>query len=79
MTDWIVYYVRFDVFTAMTMKNIVFCDVAPCGSGLNRRFREVSPALKMEVIRSSITLVQTSATQSYFPEDDFLPGLYIIS
>jgi hypothetical protein len=23
------------------MKNIVFCDVAPCGSGLNRRFKGI--------------------------------------
>jgi hypothetical protein len=30
--------VRFEVFTAMTMKNIVFWDMAPCGSGSNRRF-----------------------------------------
>jgi hypothetical protein len=30
--------VRFEVFTAMTIKNIVFWDVAPRGSGLNRRF-----------------------------------------
>jgi hypothetical protein len=29
---------RFEVFTAMTMKNIVFWDVAPCVSGLNRSF-----------------------------------------
>jgi hypothetical protein len=26
------YYVRFEVFTAVTMKNCFFCDVAPCGS-----------------------------------------------
>jgi hypothetical protein len=24
--------VRFEVFTAVTMKNAVFCDVSPCGS-----------------------------------------------
>jgi hypothetical protein len=30
--------VRFEVFTAVNMKNIVFWDVAPSGSGLNRRF-----------------------------------------
>jgi hypothetical protein len=30
--------IRFEGFTAMTMKNIAFWDVAPCGSGLNRRF-----------------------------------------
>jgi hypothetical protein len=30
--------VKFEVFTAMIMKNIVFWDVARCGSGVNRRF-----------------------------------------
>jgi hypothetical protein len=32
------YYVRFEVFTAVTMKNCVFWDVRPCGSCKNRRF-----------------------------------------
>jgi hypothetical protein len=31
-------FVRFEVFTAMTMKNDVFWGVAPCGSCKNRRF-----------------------------------------
>jgi hypothetical protein len=31
-------YVRFEVFTAVTMKNAVFWDVPPCGSCKNRRF-----------------------------------------
>jgi hypothetical protein len=30
--------VRFEVFTAVTMKNGVFSDVTPCGSCKNRRF-----------------------------------------
>jgi hypothetical protein len=30
--------VRFEVFTAVTMKNYVFWDVTPCGSCKNRRF-----------------------------------------
>jgi hypothetical protein len=30
--------VRFEVFTAVTMKNGVFLDVTPCGSCKNRRF-----------------------------------------
>jgi hypothetical protein len=30
--------VRFEVFTAVTMKNVVFWDVAPCRSCVNRRF-----------------------------------------
>jgi hypothetical protein len=32
------YSVRFDVFTAVTMKNGVFWDVTPCDSCKNRRF-----------------------------------------
>jgi hypothetical protein len=33
-----VFCVRFQVFTAVTMKNGVFWDVTPCGSCKNRRF-----------------------------------------
>jgi hypothetical protein len=32
------FFVRFEVFTAVTMKNCVFWDVTPCGSCTNRRF-----------------------------------------
>jgi hypothetical protein len=31
-------YVIFEIFTAVTMKNGVFCDVTQCGSCKNRRF-----------------------------------------
>jgi hypothetical protein len=31
-------FVRFEVFTAVAMKNGVFWDVMPCGSCKNRRF-----------------------------------------
>jgi hypothetical protein len=34
----IVQLVRFEVFTAVTMKNAVFWDVAPCRSCVTRRF-----------------------------------------
>jgi hypothetical protein len=34
----IVHIVRFEVFTAVAMKNGVFWDVTPCGSCKNRRF-----------------------------------------
>jgi hypothetical protein len=34
----VVYLVRFEVFTAMTMKKAVFWDVAPCRYCVNRRF-----------------------------------------
>jgi hypothetical protein len=33
-----VFYLRFEVFTAVTMKNGVFWDVTPSGSCKNRRF-----------------------------------------
>jgi hypothetical protein len=32
------HYVRFEVFTAVTIKKAVFWDVAPCRNGVNRRF-----------------------------------------
>jgi hypothetical protein len=38
VTNMDVYCVRFEVFTAVTMKNVVFWDVTPCGSCKNRRF-----------------------------------------
>jgi hypothetical protein len=31
--------IRFEVFTAVNMKNAVFWEVMPCGSCKNRRFR----------------------------------------
>jgi hypothetical protein len=34
--------VRFEVFTAVTMKNGVFWDVTPCDSCKNRRFGSAS-------------------------------------
>jgi hypothetical protein len=32
------FYVKFEVFTAVTMNNAIFGDVAPCRSCVNRRF-----------------------------------------
>jgi hypothetical protein len=61
------YFVRFEVFKAVTMKNAVFWDVAPCRYCVNRRFGgtyrlhlqgikiQESITLKMEAIRSSET------------------------
>jgi hypothetical protein len=37
--------VRYEVFTAVTMKNGVFWDVMPCGSCKNRRFGELGTTL----------------------------------
>jgi hypothetical protein len=36
-------FVGFEIFTAVTMKNAVFWDVAPCGCIINRRFGGTSP------------------------------------
>jgi hypothetical protein len=48
-------YVRFEVFTAVTMKNGVFWDAPPCGSCKNRRL--------MEALISSETWVLTRSTR----------------
>jgi hypothetical protein len=53
-----VFNVRFEVFTAVTMNNAVFWDVASCGSCLNRRSPETS--------------VQTRSTWSHIPENGIL-------
>jgi hypothetical protein len=45
--------VRFEVFTAVTMKKAVFWDVAPCSSGVDRRFRGTY-RLHLQGIRESI-------------------------
>jgi hypothetical protein len=37
------YVVRFEVFTAMTMKNAICCDVKPCGSCKDRNFGGTYP------------------------------------
>jgi hypothetical protein len=56
------YILRFEVFTAVTVKIAVFWDVAPCRSCVNRRFQPHAHAgssladfstLKLEAIRFS--------------------------
>jgi hypothetical protein len=51
-------FIRFEVFTALTMKNAVFWDLAPCRSCVNRRFGGM--------------LVQTRSTWRHIPEDGIL-------
>jgi hypothetical protein len=48
-------YVRFEVFTAVTMKNGVFWDVVPCGSCKNRSVRRL--IVTASVVLSSPILV----------------------
>jgi hypothetical protein len=54
-------YVRFDVSTAVTMKNGVFWDVVSCGSCKNRRFRErTASIIRVTRIGGIRTLAVTS-------------------
>jgi hypothetical protein len=48
-------FVRLEVFTAVTMKNGVFCYVTPCGSCKNRRLRELSASFIQEAQSPSET------------------------
>jgi hypothetical protein len=62
-------YLRFEVFTTVTVKNAVFWDVRA------RNQREQVAAvcsLKMEAIRSSETSVHTSSTWRHIPENGIL-------
>jgi hypothetical protein len=50
-------YVTFEFFTAVTMRNAVFCDVMQCGICKNRRFRRVFLLLVTAKAPSSPILV----------------------
>jgi hypothetical protein len=79
--------VRYEVFTAVTMKNAVFWDVAPCRYCVNRRFRGTYrlllpvhagssladfSTLKMEALHSSEMMVYTRSTRRHIPEEGIL-------
>jgi hypothetical protein len=60
---------------AVTMKNAIFWDVAPCSSCVNHLQLPAHAdfsTLKMEAIRSSETLVHTGTTRRHIPEDGIL-------
>jgi hypothetical protein len=70
----IILYIRFEVFTAVTMKNVVFWDLTPCRFCVNRSLQPPAYAgssladfftLKMEEIRSSETSAHTRSTRRY--------------
>jgi hypothetical protein len=78
-------YLRSEVFTAVTMKNAVFWDVAQCSSCKNRRSvrrllvtANIVPSspilviLILEALGSSETSILTRAIRHYIPEDGSL-------
>jgi hypothetical protein len=65
-------YIRFEAFTAVTMKNVVIWDVALCRSAHAGSPLADFSTLKMEAIRSSETSVDARSTQHHIPEDDIL-------
>jgi hypothetical protein len=69
--------VRFEFFTAVTMKNVVFWDVALCRPWVNRRFGGAYGFhLQGRKIRADFSTLKMEAnpgsTQRHIPEDDTL-------
>jgi hypothetical protein len=70
-------FVRFEVFTAVTMKKAVFWDVAPCRYGVNRRFGGtycLHLQGRREIIKTGLTLMSlTDASRADFLIISLLP------
>jgi hypothetical protein len=75
--------VRFEVFTTVTMKNVIFWDVVLCRFRVKRSFEggmfltRGFFTLKMEAILFSETSLNARSTQHHIPEDDILNNKFI--
>jgi hypothetical protein len=77
------YYVAFEVFTAVVMKSIIFWDVTPCRLlSCNRRFggtyrlnlqgRRNNSSKNQQVSRWQTSVATQQTTRRHIPEDDTL-------
>jgi hypothetical protein len=85
------YYVRFEVFTAVTMKNAFFWDVAPCRSCVKRHFGGTSVCSHLLKLVPRLRIFRPQRWRRYVPpkrrftrstwrhilEDDILPFVLI--
>jgi hypothetical protein len=75
--------IRFEVSTAVTMKNAVFWDVAPCRYCVKHLLTlpprsRIFYTLKMEATLPSEMSVRTRSTRHHIPEDDMFHCHYVV-
>jgi hypothetical protein len=68
------YHVGFEVFTAVTMKNAVFWDVAPCGFLMDRRFggmchHSVPGPSELQSVCYQPSITSRRSRYFFYPED----------